>query len=235
MRANQKIIVIACICGTFILSSCKFKYQIIVKDDNTCTLKQSMTFSKAEAQNIIQYLPEIPMNIRGRREYLEYCGIKVISWPNIDPIPDSATYEIEQTFANLESLLYSMNVVKKSEIFSLMNISNYFTEMAIVESNFYYMPKIDDPNHPIYQTNLYDSDVELIIQFNKPLNYTNGSLQADGKTAVWKFKMRDGQYIKIGMINQNKLLDFAIQASCLLIVYNVIILFILKGRTRKHV
>jgi hypothetical protein len=128
-----------------------------------------------------------------------------------------------------------MNVVKKSEIFSLMNISNYFTEMEIVESNFYYMPKIDDPNHPIYQTNLYDSDVELIIRFNKPLNYSNGTLQADGKTAVWKFKMRDGQYIKIGMINQNKLLDFAVQASCLLIVYNVIILFILKGRTRKHV
>ena len=213
----------------FVFSSCKFEYRITVNDDNSCTLTQLMIFSKQEAANLINYVKELPMNIEGRKDYFIYKGIEIKSWPYIDinaPV-DSFKFEIAQRFASLDTFLYVTNAHNNEERFTVMNSSNYFTDMYTVESNFTYIPKLNQ-EHPISHTGIYDADVDLIFHFNRPINYSNGNILDDKKTVLWKFKAGQGQFIKISFFEKNKFLDFVIQALALIILYNIIILVILK-------
>lgn len=228
---NRKILIFLIL---IFLTSCKFEYIIIVNDDNTVTLIQKMIFSKEESKKVLGVMPEIPMNIAGKREYLELKGIKINSWPTIDtnaPI-DTFIFEIEQHFPSIDSMIYLTNSFLKEEKYSVLDISNYFTHLTSIESNFFFFPKVKDLAHPIYQTGLYESDIDLILKYNKPIDYTNGKLLSDHKTVMWSFKMKDGKFIKIGFIKQNKTLDFVIQLLSFFLIYNIIILVIILNKKK---
>ena len=130
-------------------------------------------------------------------------------------------------------MITSHNGYYNREIYKVFNFSNYTTNIFSIESNFSYLKL--DKKHPLNNKVEYrNSIVELILDFNREINYANGVLFNENKSVRWNFKITNDKFIKISFIKKNIIIDFTIQVLAFLTVYNIAILIILKA-TNKNI
>jgi len=96
-----------------------------------------------------------------------------------------------------------------------------------------YEVRFKAPRRPDYVFSEPNSEVQVLLDFNQQMQFSNGTLDSSGKSVIWNFPLGASKLLKISFVHPNPFLAGVSFLLVIFISFNLILAAVMRGKRKN--